>query len=235
MERREFGAEKTGTCPYCQTVVCFEMVSGRVHKWNGDTFGHESVSDIALSAVQGGKGERHFFPSMCPHCKNIILADSAGTLLWPHTYSVPIPEEVKGEAPGLAADYNEAALVLPKSPRASAALSRRCLQSILAEKGGAKRSDGLADQIQEVLHSLPHELALNLDVVRKIGNFTAYPMKSTNSGEILDVEEGEAEWSLQIIGELFDHYYVLPSRSAARRKELDDKLKAAGKQGLEQT
>ena len=235
MERREFGAKKTGTCPFCQTVVCFEIVSGGVHTCNGDTFRYESVSGIALSVLQSRKGERHLSASTCPHCKNIILVDSTGTLLWPDTCNLTIPEVVKSEAPGLAADFDEAALVLQKSPRASAALSRRCLQTILVDKGGAKKSDNLADQIQEVLHSLPHELALNLGVVRQIGNFVAHPMKSTNSGEILDVEEGEAEWSLQIIEELFDHYYVLPSRSAARRKELDDKLKAAGKQGLERT
>lgn len=50
----------------------------------------------------------------------------------------------------LSDDYVEACAVLPDSAKASAALSRRCLQSLLLEKGGAKKKD-LTDQIQEVL------------------------------------------------------------------------------------
>ena len=37
--------------------------------------------------------------------------------------------------PDIAEDYNQAAIVLPYSPKASAALSRRCLQTILTEAG----------------------------------------------------------------------------------------------------
>jgi hypothetical protein len=33
-----------------------------------------------------------------------------------------------------------------------------------------------------------------LDAIRTIGNFAAHPIKSTSSGEIVDVEPGEAEW-----------------------------------------
>ena len=82
-----------------------------------------------------------------------------------------------------AADYREACIVLADSPKASAALSRRCLQMLLREKGGVKRGD-LNSEIDQILNSksLGSNLAGAIDAIRVIGNFAAHPMKSTNSG-----------------------------------------------------
>jgi hypothetical protein len=107
------------------------------------------------------------------------------------------------------------------SAQASAALSRRCLQHLLRTYGGATKKD-LADQIQEVIASnhLPSSLSSQLDAVRNIGNFAAHPQKSTSSGEILSVEPQEAEWNLDVLEELFDHYFVKPAKAKARKDEL---------------
>ena len=61
----------------------------------------------------------------------------------------PMPAEVPAQ---YAEDYNEACLVLADSPKASAALSRRCLQHLLREEAKVKHQD-LAKEIQEVLDS----------------------------------------------------------------------------------
>src|SRR3989337_328653 len=55
--------------------------------------------------------------------------------------------------PEFATDYTEACLVLADSPKASAALSRRCLQHILREQFRVKPGK-LADEIKEVLPKL---------------------------------------------------------------------------------
>ena len=86
-------------------------------------------------------------------------------------------------------DYLEACVVLPDSPKASAALSRRCLQNLLREHAKVKQSN-LSDEISDVMGKLPSHLANAIDAVRHIGNFAAHPMKSTNTGEIIDVEAG---------------------------------------------
>jgi len=78
------------------------------------------------------------------------------------TGRAPIPPEVPSH---IAQDYAEAALVLAISPKASAALSRRCLQIVLREAGQTKAKD-LADQIEEVLPHLPSRIAENLDAIR---------------------------------------------------------------------
>ena len=68
-----------------------------------------------------------------------------------------------------------------------------------------------------------------LDQVRVIGNFSAHPLKDTNSGEIVDVEPGEAEWNLDVLDELFDFYYVKPAAIKAKTDQLNQKLTSAGK------
>lgn len=142
----------------------------------------------------------------------------------------PIPDEVPTK---YAEDYQEACLVLADSAKASAALSRRCLQHLLRDQAVIKPQD-LAREIQEVLDggSLPSHIADSLDAVRQIGNFAAHPIKSKSSGEIVPVEPGEAEWTLDVLELLFDFYFVGPARTKARRDALNKKLGDAGKPPL---
>ncbi len=144
----------------------------------------------------------------------------------------PPPSEVPRK---LANDYLEARLVLEDSPKASAAMSRRCLQTILRDY--AKVPPGnLADEIQYLLDSgkLPSHIAEALDGVRNVGNFATHPIKSQKSLEVIDVEPGEAEWNLETLDALFDFYFVQPARLGAKRKALDEKLKSAGKPPMRQ-
>ena len=218
----------TGKCPHCNVHVRFEdtnLAGGRQI---------QTRKGITFTVISAG----------CPECGQPILTgkylqNSNNGLeymtipLWPDSGFHPVPKEIEAEAPNLAADFSEAAAVLPKSKKASAALARRCLQFILREKGGTK-SKNLADQIEEVINNLPTELGKNVDAIRQIGNFAAHPIKSTNSGEIADVEEGEAEWLLSILEELFDYYYVTPIKASRRRDSLNQKLQSLGKPALKQ-
>lgn len=127
-------------------------------------------------------------------------------------------------------EYNEAFDVLPISPNASAAISRRCLQRLLREKTNVKHGD-LSNEIQQVLDSgdLPTHLADDIDAIRNVGNFAAHPNKSTQSGSIIDVETGEAEWNLEVLEGLLDFYFVQPAISQRRRDALNQKLTDARK------
>lgn len=148
-------------------------------------------------------------------------------LVYPRrTSRTPLPKIVPDE---FAEDYKEACLVLQDSPKASAALSRRCLQHLLVEKAGVKPKDDLSSQIGSVMPNLPSHLSDMIDGIRVIGNFAAHPLKSTNSGEIMDVEPGEAEHSLDTLEELFDHYLVKPERIKEKRAAINAKLLEAGK------
>lgn len=148
--------------------------------------------------------------------------------IWPFLNErSPCPTEVPAH---IAVDYREACLVLSISPKASAALSRRCLQNLLRDVAKVKPSD-LSNEIQEIINSgnLPSQLSESLDAVRLIGNFAAHPIKSKNTGEAFDVEPKEASWSIEVLEQLFDFYYVLPAKIAKKREELNSKLNEAGK------
>lgn len=224
-------AGDTGTCPHCRTGVRFERVSL-------DGFG--VVSQVIVRIPSQAWIELHL--SGCPVCgKGVVelgrIGEATGGsnggpgVIYPRGAGRPIAAEVSLAAPGLAADFAEAVAVLPTSRKASAALSRRCLQFVLTTAGGVKKRD-LADQIGEVLRKLPPQIAENVDAIRHVGNFAAHPMKSTNSGEIVDVEDGEAEWLLDVLEELFDFYYVGPAKAAAKRDALNKKLADLGKPPL---
>lgn len=142
----------------------------------------------------------------------------------------PVPPEVPSD---YADDYNEACLVMADSPKASAALSRRCLQHILRATAKVKPAD-LFSEIQELLNrgSLPSHIADALDAVRHIGNFAAHPLKSQSTGQIVEVESGEAEWNLDTLESLFDFYFVAPARTKSRKDALNKKLVDTGKPPL---
>jgi Domain of unknown function (DUF4145) len=151
--------------------------------------------------------------------------------VWPKGVArAPLHLEVP---PGIAEDYKEACLVLADSPKASAALSRRCLQNLLRSAAGVKPGN-LSDEIQQVLDSrqLPSAVAESIDAVRAIGNFAAHAIKSKTSGEIVGVEVGEAEWNLDVLESLFDFYYALPAKAKAKKDALNKKLAESGKPPL---
>lgn len=198
---------------------------------------HPILSRIFLGEI-GGDGNCWFVCHMtCPACSQAIMyleriARPEGdlisnSLIYPKAAMRPsAPKEVPQN---LAEDFNEACLVLPDSAKASAALSRRCLQGVLNDQGFSQKD--LSKAIEAVLASkqLPSVLASNVDAVRNIGNFAAHPTKNTSSGAIMPVEPEEAEWNLDVLSELFDFYYVQPVRAAAQREALNAKLVAAGK------
>ena len=135
--------------------------------------------------------------------------------------SEPVPKEVPQD---FSEDYREARLILADSPKASAALSRRCLQHILREKSGVKHGT-LYSEIQEVINnnSLPSHIVEVLDVPRKMGNVAAHPMKEQDTGAIVNIEPWEAAWCLEVIEALYDYYFVMPSRNAERLQRLTQK------------
>ena len=165
-------------------------------------------------------GTAQVFNGIYPVSKRILINPKGSS-------HPPVPPQVTTI---FSEDYTEACLVLPDSPKASAALSRRCLQNILREKAGVKHSD-LATEIQEVLDKnlYPSYISDIVDAVRNIGNFAAHPTKSIQTGEIIDVEPGEAELNLDVIEALFDFYFVSPDLIAKKKADINKKLQDAGK------
>ena len=219
-------------CPHCLVTIFaepWELSLGfdRDFNWWIRTFLCPSCSRYVLQLVK--EPTRPGYTGPPPGSRHPAPADAVSSLVHPKaTNRQPVPAEVPEE---FTADYREACLVLTDSPKASAALSRRCLQHILQEKSGAKTQNNLAKTIEEVIGDpkTPCDVAESLDMVRNIGNFSAHPNKSTNTGGIVPVEPVEAEWCLEVIEMLFELYFVRPSEIQRRRDRVDEKLADTGK------
>jgi hypothetical protein len=216
-------------CPHCLESFHAEFSDNPIYNASKDPQDAEDLRDAG--------GFWRIKATVCPAChKSVIFLTQSGSgsnvpreiQVWPKGISrAPLSAYVPET---FAADYHEACLVLADSPKASAALSRRCLQTLLRDKASVKPSD-LSQEIDEVLASqtLPSDLAGAIDAIRTLGNFAAHPLKSTNTGEILDVEPGEAEWLLDVLETLLDFYFVRPAQLAAKKAALNQKLAEAGK------
>ena len=189
---------------------------------------HESWEfvDVAHS-VDGSRYEMRRMA--CPECKSdlILVEQYKNDALLSQYYAVPqrpTREKMIGIPEKYARLYQDASDVLEISPRASAALSRACLQLLLREYGGVEPSS-LVKEIDQVLasNSLPVRLAQTINAIRQMGNYAVHPDKRNKLGETVDIDEGEAEWGLEILKDLFEHYITKPKEQSEKMKAFKDK------------
>lgn len=229
-------------CPYCYIAFRYEP------KYT------KNIIDLDLYDCTGLPLDGHKIECLyCPECGKLIIKlfhgvidhfeDDNGNydsgmkkvtkeeIIYPQNkrnslLSDEIPEKYKN-------DYYEALKILTASPKASAAISRRLLQDILRNECSIPKND-LYNEIEAFITepNTPKYLINSLHAVRNIGNFAAHPNKSTHTGEIIEVESGEAEWSIEVLNSLFDFIFVQPNILKEKRSDLNKKLEEAGKPTL---
>lgn len=116
----------------------------------------------------------------------------------------------------LIVDYEEACSIVEMSPKASATLSRRCLQGIIRDFWGIKKGR-LVDEINALEEKIDPITWQSIDAVRKIGNIGAHMEKDINI--LIDVDPNEAKLLIQLIELLFEEWYI-------HKFEREKKLKA---------
>ncbi len=215
-------------CPNCR-----EAYHDKPDDWKSVQISSSKVSGLAFWCSL----------TVCPVCDDAIVkfterrtnacgyTGGKSKLIYPlsttaATVSSQVPEAVR-------VDYIEASNVLPVSPKASAALSRRVLQVILDSQG--YHASNLAKQVDLVLGKtatnkmLPSGVRRKVDAVRNFGNFSAHAITDLTTLQVIDVEPEEAEWCLEIVSDLFEHYYIRPAADAKKLADLNQKLQQAGK------
>lgn len=109
-----------------------------------------------------------------------------------------IPEQIRQ-------DYEEACKIVSLSPKASATLSRRCLQGMIRDFHGVKENT-LHKEIETIKPQLGIKVYEALHNLRSIGNIGAHPEQDINL--IVDIDEGEAETIIKLIEFLMDKWYI---------------------------
>jgi hypothetical protein len=142
-------------CPHCNAYA--------THHWTS-----------VIYVTDGGRGtltDENMWRVACRHCSNLMIWYK-GEMVYPDTTGVPLPNPDLPE--DIKADYREAASILSKSPRGSAALLRLAIQKLCIHLGGKGKS--IDDDIKALVKAvLPEEIQQALDIVRVVGNEAVHP------------------------------------------------------------
>jgi len=109
--------------------------------------------------------------AICTNCQEFTLWIGQ-TLVYPDRADAPVPDP---DMPAdVLADYEEAAGIASKSPKAAAALLRLAIQKLCVHLGGAGKN--INDDIALLVkNGLPGMVQQSLDVVRVVGNNAVHP------------------------------------------------------------
>lgn len=119
-------------------------------------------------------------------------------------------------------DYQEACLIANLSPKASATLSRRCLQGMIRDFCGISKKR-LIDEIKTLKlavedgsadRSISAETVEAIDHLRSLGNIGAH--MEADIDVIVPVDPGEAHAMIELIEMLFDEWYGARERRNKR-------------------
>ncbi len=212
------------TCPFCDRDTTITYTCATDH------------FNLQLDNADGG---RYFATQLivCPNpkCRKFALAlsmyeydksaDQYGRERWAlgkflRTWNLIPPSSAKvfpGYVPkAVRDDYVEACLIKDLSPKASATLSRRCLQGIIRDFWKVPKGR-LVDEIEAIKDKTDALTWQAIDAVRKIGNIGAHMEKDINV--IVDVEPNEAQKLIALIELLVKDWYVA-------KHEREERLKA---------
>lgn len=120
-------------------------------------------------------------------------------------------------------DYQEACAVTNISPKASATLSRRCLQGMIRDFHEITKAN-LHQEIHALKGKLDDEVIDALLALKSVGNIGAHP--KVDARLMVDVEPDEAAELISLIEYLIEDWYV----AREKRKGLINRLKSIGDQ-----
>ncbi len=197
------------TCPYCNSKTTinnenFSSDESKLYIKNADGTKILETKWIVCPNVDCHKLSLHvnlyehtYRPNIWEKGKFIktwrLLPDSAAKIFPDY-----IPKQ-------LLQDYLEAYSILSFSPKASATLSRRCLQGIIRDFWGVSKAR-LVDEVNAIEDKIDPLTWKSIDAVRKVGNIGAHMEKDINL--IIDVEPEEANLLIQLIELLFVEWYI---------------------------
>ena len=155
--------------------------------------------------------------------------------LWPAGNYKPQPDFIPSL---IVQDYIEASRIRDLSPKASATLSRRCIQGMIRDFCKISKNR-LIDEIKELSDRLQKGTAPQgvnsesveaIDHVRSIGNIGAHMEKDIDV--IVEVDPDEAQALINLIELLFEEWYVARNKrqeSLAKIKTIADNKAVAKK------
>jgi hypothetical protein len=198
-------------CPFCNQfgTITAERTSTDTHFFNhGNRHGMRGITTTILVCSN-------------PECRefslNVVLSEAdyrpnsgiarrtakvSDWQLLPAANIRPFPDYIPSP---ILQDYREACLIRDLSPKASATLSRRCLQGIIRDFWGVSKPR-LVEEILAIKDKVDTDTWEAIDAVRSIGNVGAHMERDINV--VVDVDPDEATLLIGLIETLLTEWYV---------------------------
>jgi len=198
------------TCPFCNrhaTVGKDNKTTSSFHFNDGNKDGLLFV-DVKTITCPNPSCKEYTINAALHKAKQAGSGWVNGALLqaWhlrPQSSAKPYPAYIP--AP-LIADYTEACLIRDLSPKASATLSRRCLQGMIRDFWGVTDKPNLYQEISVIENKVEPAIWAAISAVREVGNIGAHMEKDINL--VIDVDPDEAQTLIQLIEMLFKEWYI---------------------------
>lgn len=195
-------------CPYCSSKIAISHDTLVKH-----SIGFEAADGMIWNARGDGKAcpsclEISFYK--CPNCNQYTIKaigtgdkiDEVNVPIRPISSAKQFPKYIPEP---IRQDYEEACAIVNLSPKASATLSRRCLQGMIRDFWGITKPT-LNKEIDELQNQIPADLWSSIDALRQLGNIGAHMEKDTNV--IVDIDPNEANSLIQLIELLMKEWYI---------------------------
>lgn len=165
----------------------------------------------------------------CPNCEKetytLIAKDNDGKFsnpipIIPNSFAKDYGDIVPAH---IQEDYREAYNILHLSPKASATLSRRCIQGMIRDFWGV-HDNTLYKEVELIKSKLTASQNKVIDTLRVIGNIGAHPTQDINA--IIDIDPPDAEKLLKVIEYFIKEWYITKNEEDKLFKELEDLEKA---------
>ena len=191
-------------CPFCSMIIPLTH----------DTLSVRNPSFESSSDTQRyiGESESHLELSFirCPNCGEYTISakgkgsavDDVDVTIRPKSIAYKFPDSIPQAR---RSDYEEAGSIVNLSPKASATLSRRCLQGMIRDFFQVSKAN-LFEEINAIKDKIPTEQWAVLDGLRRIGNIGAHMERDINL--IVDIEPGEAQKLIKLIELLLQQWYI---------------------------
>lgn len=193
-------------CPYCSMVMSLNELTRVVRT---PTF-YGPENHYPLNERLGESCLKLTF-YRCPNCHEYSIsvkgigdavADIGTIDIRPLSSAMRFPDYVPLP---IRQDYEEACAIVSLSPKASATLSRRCLQGMIRDFWGISKSR-LIDEINALKDKIPAQQWRVIDGLRRIGNIGAHMESDINT--IVDIDPDEANKLIKLIELLIEQWYI---------------------------
>lgn len=194
------------TCPYCNSVMPLisDTLSERYPSFYTDNdfspFTKHDESALRISFYK------------CPKCGNYTISargvgdktQNIDSMIQPRSSANQFPDYVPEQ---IRNDYEEAYLISLLSPKASATLSRRCIQGMIHHKWKITLKN-LNQEISALKDKIEPSLWSAIDSLRQLGNIGAHMESDVNT--IVDIDPDETQKLIALVEILIKEWYIVP-------------------------